>query len=166
MEPQPWSPGVKAGLVVGLIAVVAVLFGLGAALHLGPFTRAELSRGELIARGDEICRKAHAAFDLLQKKQPQTPQQASELTSRLIDIAEDERDRIAALDGPDDFDQEIQTYLDARDLGIEALRRGHSAADAGRSDIYDEVQAELAETQRQRIQIARLIGFAECSRKI
>lgn len=166
MEPQPWSPGVKAGLVVGLIAVVAVLFGLGAALHLGPFTRTELSRGELIARGDEICRKAHAAFDLLQKKQPQTPQQASGLTSRLIDIAEDERDRIAALDGPDDFDQEIQTYLDARDLGIEALRRGHSAADAGRSDIYDEVQAELAETQRQRIQIARLIGFAECSRKI
>jgi hypothetical protein len=166
MEPQPWSPGVKLGLVVGLVAIVAVLFGLGAALHLGPFTQSELSRGELIARGDEICRKAHAAFELLQEKQPQTPQQAAELTGRLIDIAEDERERIAALDGPDDFDQEIQTYLDARDLGIEALRRGRSAADAGRSDIYNEAQAELAETQSQRIQIARLIGFAECSRKL
>jgi hypothetical protein len=165
-EPQAWSPGVKLGLALGIVAVLAVLFALGAALHLGPFEREELTRGQLLAAGDEICRKAHAAFDQLQVRQPQTPDQAEALTTQLISIAQDERDRIAALNGPPDFDDEIQTYLKARDLGIEELRRGLKAAEAGRSDIYDEAQSELAETQRQRIQVARQVGFAECSRKV
>ena len=165
-EPQAWSAGEKLGLVAGIVGVLALLFSLGAVLHLGPFERSELSRGELLAQGDQICRKAHAAFEELQVKQPQTPDQAAALTGQLLAIAEDERDRLASLDGPDDFDDELQTYLDARDLGIEALRRGHQAAEAGRADIYAEAQAELAETQRQRIQIARQVGFAECSRKI
>jgi hypothetical protein len=165
-EPQAWSGGEKLGLVAGAVGVLAVLFALGAVLHLGPFERKELSQGELLAQGDEICRRAHAAFEELQVKQPQTPDQAAALTGQLLAIAEDERDRLAALDGPDDFDDELQTYLDARELGIDTLRRGHQAAEAGRADVYAEAQAELAETQRQRIQIARQVGFAECSRKI
>jgi hypothetical protein len=165
-EPQAWSPGTKLGLALGTVAVLAVLFALGAALHLGPFEREELTRGQLLAAGDEICRKAHSAFEQLQVRQPQTPDQAEALTTQLISIAQDERDRIAALNGPSDFDDEIQTYLEARDLGIEELRRGLKAAEAGRSDIYDEAQSELDETQRQRIQVARQVGFAECSRKV
>jgi hypothetical protein len=165
-EPQAWSVGVKVGLAFGIVAVLAIVFSLGAVLHLGPFAREELTRGELLAQGDEICRKAHAAFDQLQEKQPQTPDQAEALTGQLIDIAEDERDRLASLNGPDEFNDEIQTYLEARDLGIEVLKRGRQAAASGRADIYAEVQEELADTQRQRIQIARQVGFAECSRKI
>jgi hypothetical protein len=165
-EPQAWSLGVKLGLASGIAAVLLLIFALGAVFHLGPFERTELSRGELLAQGDEICRRAHAAFEDLQVKQPQTPDQAATLTGQLLDIAQDERNRLAALNGPDDFNAEIQTYLDARDLGIEALRRGREAAIAGRADEYAQVQSELAETQRQRIQIARQVGFAECSRKI
>ncbi len=165
-EPQAFSGGERLGLVAGVVGVLAVLFALGAVLHLGPFERKELSQGELLAQGDEICRRAHAAFEELQVKSPQTPDQAAALTSQLLDIALDERDRLAALDGPDDFNDELQTYLDARDLGIDTLRRGQQAAEAGRADVYAEAQAELAETQRQRIQIARQVGFAECSRKI
>lgn len=165
-EPQPWSFGIRLGLVAGVVGVLAVVFSFGAVLHLGPFERSELSRGELLAQGDEICRRAHAAFEQLQVKQPQTPDQAAALTAQLLDIAEDEHDRLASLDGPDDFDDELATYLAARELGIEALRRGQEAAEEGRADVYAEAQAELNETQRQRIQIARQVGFAECSRKI
>jgi hypothetical protein len=165
-EPQAWSTEVKLGLAVGLAAVLVLVFALGAVLHLGPFEREELSRGQLLAQGDEICRRAHAAFEELQAKQPQTPDQAEALTSQLLGIAEDERDRIAALNGPPDFDDEIATYLKARDLGIEALRAGREAAQSGSATDYEEAQDELAETQRQRIQIARQVGFAECSRKV
>jgi hypothetical protein len=165
-EPEPWSFGIKFGLVAGAIGVVLLILAIGAVAHLGPFEREQLTQGQLLAQGDEICRKAHAAFEQLQDKQPQTPDQAEALTSQLISIAQDERDRIAELNGPPDFDDEIQTYLDARDLGIEALKRGREAATAGRADTYAEAQKELAETQRQRIQIARQVGFAECSRKI
>ena len=45
-------------------------------------------------------------------------------------------------------------------------RMGRAAAESERPDTYAEAQNELAETQRQRIQIARQVGFAECSRKI
>jgi hypothetical protein len=165
-EPQPWSTEIKLGLGIGIVAVLLIVFALGAVFHTGPFEREELTRGQLLAAGDEICRRAHAAFEQLQAKQPQTPDQAQALTSQLIGIAEDERDRLAALNGPPDFDDEIATYLKARDLGIDALKRGRQAAEAGRADIYSEAQSELAETQRQRIQIARQVGFAECSRKV
>jgi hypothetical protein len=165
-EPQAWSTEVKLGLAVGISAVLILVFALGAVLHLGPFEREELSRGQLLAQGDEICRRAHAAFEELQIKQPQTPDQAEALTSQLLGIAEDERDRIAALNGPPEFDDEISTYLEARDLGIDALRRGNQAAASGRADVYEAALDELAETQRQRIQIARQVGFAECSRKV
>jgi hypothetical protein len=165
-EPHPWSFGVKFGLVAGVVGVVLLLFAIGAVAHLGPFEREELTQGQLLAQGDEICRKAHSAFAQLQTKQPQTPDQAETLTNQLISIAQDERDRIASLNGPPEFDDVLQTYLDARDLGIEALKRGRDAAQAERPDIYAEAQKELAETQRQRIQIARQVGFAECSRKI
>jgi hypothetical protein len=165
-EPQAWSTEVKLGLAVGIAAVLLLVFALGAIFHLGPFEREELSRGQLLAQGDEICRRAHAAFEELQAKQPQTPDQAEALTSQLIGIAQDERDRLAALNGPPEFDAAIATYLKARDLGIQALRDGHQAAEAGRADDYEEAQDELAETQRQRIQIARQVGFAECSRKV
>jgi hypothetical protein len=165
-EPRPWSFGVKFGLVAGVIGVVLLLFAFGAVLHLGPFERKQLTQGQLLADGDEICRKAHAAFEQLQLKQPQTPDQAETLMNQLISIAEDERNRIAELNGPASFDDAIQTYLDARDLGIEILKRGRDAAAAGQPDKYAEALTELAQTQRQRIQIARQVGFAECSRKI
>ncbi len=121
-EPQPWSFGVKFGLVAGVIGVVLLLLAIGAVAHLGPFEREQLTQGELLAQGDEICRKAHAAFDQLQDKQPQTPDQAETLITQLINIAQDERDRIAELNGPPEFDDEVQTYLDARDLGIQVLK--------------------------------------------
>ena len=165
-EPQAWSTEVKLGLAVGIAAVLLLVFALGAVFHLGPFEREELSRGQLLALGDEICRRAHAAVEELQAKQPATPDQAAALTDQLISIAQDERDRIASLNGPPEFDDEIATYLQARDLGIDALRRGRQAAQSGRADVYESAQDELAETQRQRIQIARQVGFAECSRKV
>ena len=62
-EPQAWSWGERLGLVAGALGVLAVLFALGAVLHLGPFERKELSQGELLAQGDEICRRAHDAFE-------------------------------------------------------------------------------------------------------
>jgi hypothetical protein len=153
-----WVLAVVAGAAV--LALVAVL------LNLGPFKEAELTRGELIARGDEICRKAHDAFTNLQDGPPRTASQAAELTTQLADIAGDEVDQIRALNGPPEFDAEIERYLAARERGIAFLRSGHDAAQARDTEAYVKSQAELARTQRERQRIARRIGFAECSRPI
>ncbi|MFI5121614.1 MAG: hypothetical protein ACHQJ5_01845 [Vicinamibacteria bacterium] len=166
MEPQ--EPRGKLGWIAGgvALAVVVVALALAILLDQGPFSEPELSRGELIARGDEICRKAHEAFAELQKKPPQTAGQATDLTGKLVDIASDELDEIGSLKGPPEFDAEIERYLTARERGIEALRRGRDAAEAGDNDAYVVAQAELADSQLERQRIARRIGFAQCSRPL
>jgi hypothetical protein len=164
VEPQrsrgPW------GWVLGGAGVLALLAVLAIALDLGPFDDPELTRGELIARGDEICRRAHEAFTDLQRQPPRTASEAADLTARLADIAADEADQIATLNGPPEFDAEIEDYVAAREEGIAAIRDGRVAADARESTGYARSQAEVAATQRERHAIARRIGFAVCSRPL
>jgi hypothetical protein len=160
-QPRGRLPWVLGG--VGLAGVLAVL---AIVLDLGPFTEPEVMRAELIARGDETCRKAHEAFVELQDQPPQTPRQASELTGQLIDIAEDESDQLESLNAPAELRPDLARYLAARERGIEALRRGREAADARDTDAYREAQAELADSQHERARIARGIGFGECSRPL
>jgi hypothetical protein len=148
------------GAVLALLAVLALVF------DLGPFREPELMRSELIARGDEICSRAHEAFADLQRRAPATAGQAAELTDRLIDIASGEADQIAALNGPPDFDAEIDDYVAAREVGIDAMRAGGDAAAEHDSEGYARSQAEVADTQRERRRIARRIGFAVCSRPL
>ena len=161
-----WAPGDRAGIAIAIAALVGVLVALAALLDLGPFADEELARAELIARGDEICERAHEAFVELQAEQPQTAREAHELTDQLVGIAEDERDEVADLNGPDDVDELVDRYLDAREEGIDALRAGRDAADADDADAYSEAQAELASAQADRHRLARDVGFSECSRPL
>jgi hypothetical protein len=163
---EPQEPRGRLGWIAGGVGLLVVLALLALVFELGPFTPEELTRGELIARGDEICREAHQAFTDLQEKPPQTPGQAAELTGKLVDIAADELDQIRSLEGPGDFDTEIERYLAARERGIEALEDGQAAAEDHAAGAYAAAQAELADSQLERRRIARLIGFAECSRPI
>jgi hypothetical protein len=166
MEGRLHAPGDRVGLAVALTALAGILVALAALLDLGPFGDDELSRAELIARGDEVCARAHDAFEELQRKPPQTAAQAEELTENLVGIAEDEFDEIAALDGPEDLDRRLDRYLDAREEGIDALAAGRDAAADGDPDAYVELQAEVAGAQDRRRDLARRVGFKECSRPL
>ncbi len=163
---EPLRPPGIWGWVLGGAGVLALLAVLALAFDLGPFKDPELTRGELLTRGDEICREAHDAFTDLQRVPPRTASQAAELTVRLIEIADDEADRIAALNGPSDFDAAIEDYVAAREEGIDAMRAGRDAASDRDSEGYARSQAEVASSQRERYRIARRIGFAVCSRPL
>jgi hypothetical protein len=152
--------------VLGGAGVLALLAVLALVFDLGPFREPERGRGELIARGDEICREAHEAFVDLQRRPPVTASEAAELTGRLIEIAGDEADRIGALNGPTEFDVQIDEYVAAREQGIDAMRAGRAAAQDRDGAAYARSQAEVADSQRERREIAREIGFAVCSRPL
>ena len=162
-EPRPAGALVW---VVGIAAVLAVLALLAAVFNLGPFRETQLGSGEVIARGDEICRRAHEAFVEVQREVPRTAEEAADLTARLIDIAEDEAKELEALNGPEVFDAGIDEYLAARREGIDAMRAGREAAEQGDAQGYGESQDEVAATQRERHRIARGIGFSVCSRPL
>lgn len=166
MEGRAWAPGDRAGMGIAIVTLIGVLVALAALLDLGPFADEELSRAELIARGDEICERAHDAFVDLQAEPPQTAGEAEDLTDRLVGIAGDERDEVDELDGPDDLDELVDRYIDAREEGIDALEAGRDAAEADDADAYAEAQAEVASAQSDRRRLAREIGFRECSRPL
>jgi hypothetical protein len=152
--------------LLGGAGALAVLAVLGMIFDLGPFKEPELTRGELIARGDEICSRAHDAFTELQRRPLRTASQAAELTDQLIDIAADEADQIEALNWPPEIDAEIDEYVAARQEGIEAMHAGRDAAEDRDAEGYTRSQAEVADTQHERREIARRIGFAICSRPL
>jgi hypothetical protein len=82
-------------------------------------------------------------------------------------VAEEERDAIAGLNEPESLTGPVDRYLEARERGIDLLHDGHAAAEDADPAAYEEVQAELASTQRDpRYELAREIGFEECSKPL
>ena len=124
----------------------------------------ELSRAELIAKGDEICERAHDAFREQQAEPPRTGREAAELTENLLGIAEDELDEIDDLNEPDELEDQLAGYLDARREGIDLIREGRDAAEDSDSSAYERAQGRLARTQHDpRYDLARELGFEVCS---
>ena len=147
-------------------AAVAAVFVAGATLDRGPFAEEELSRAALIARADQVCYVAHAAYVELQSDPPRSLEEAADLTASLLEIAEDEQARIEELDAPPELEAQLEDYLAARADGIEIMERGLAAARGGDEAAYVGAQRELERTQEERFRAAREIGFAQCSRPI
>lgn len=158
-------PGDRRRWALGGAGVLALLIVVVVILARWPFG-GELSRAEFIAQGDEICAEAHDAFEELQQVAPRTAHEAADLTERLVDIAEDELDEIERLNQPSELDDEVDRYLAAREEGIELLREGRDAAQAGEPGRYGAAQSRLDAGQRSRRSLAREIGFRECSRPL
>ena len=114
--------------VGGALGLLAALVVLAAVLGLGPFgdndTTESLGSGEFIARGDEVCRRAHDQFAELQPNPPITAQKAAALQEELIQISEGELDQIRALDAPPEVEEALNRYLRAREQGIALLKEG------------------------------------------
>ena len=143
-----------------MLFVIAAIFGLG------PFADEELTPAEFIGRGDQICKEAHDAFVDLQEAQPQTGQEAADLSDQLASIAADESDQIAELDRPAELDALVDRYLEARARGIDALEAGADAVGDDDGEAYRAQKRELLASQDERRRLATQIGFAECSRQL
>jgi hypothetical protein len=157
------GPGVVVAAVLGALVVVVALAAL---FDRGPFgdeDTASLSKGEFIAKGDQVCEQAHDQFADLQKKPPNSAEGAVTLTQNLVDISENELDQIRALDAPPEVQDALDRYLRAREQGIAALKRGLQAAQDRNARAYAKAQAEVAAGQVQRLKLAEAVGFTKCS---
>ena len=151
-------------IVAGVVALIGLLVALF--LLLDSSGGEELSREEFLAEGDEICAEAREAFTELQDKVPTTAREAVDLTGQLVNISEDEQGELRELNAPNEVDEQVDAYLSAREEGIELLRRGLEAAEDDDGQAYASAQARVAAQQTQRLELARALGFTECSRPI
>jgi hypothetical protein len=165
-EPRPPAkPADRRPVWIALGAIgVAALIVLAILLDLGPFADEELSDAEFLARGDEICREAHEEFERLQARRPNTASEAADLTGNLIEISEGELDEIRDLNPPAPLERPLGRYLDSREEGIEQLKKGLEAAEERDAFAYADAQAKVAAAQVRRLQLAKEVGFRECSR--
>ncbi len=156
----------RTGLAGGLVLAVGILIAIAAIFGLGPCAEDDLSVTEYLARGDEICTRAHDEFLDLQSATPRTPAEAAELVRALIDVAEEERDAIADLPAPISVSGRVDSYLAARDAGITQLNDGLKAAEAEDASAYRDTQAGLESSQARRQALAHEVGFNECSKPL
>ncbi len=157
----------RAGMTAAVAVLLGVLLALAALLDLGPCADDDLTLEEFLAQGDEICAEAHEEFLAIQDRAPRTPSDAAEQTSAVIEVAEEELDAIADLSEPESVSDQVESYLAARERGIDVLRDGLAAAEDVDADAYETLQAELAASQVDpRFEIAREIGFRECSKPL
>jgi hypothetical protein len=127
-------------------------------------TAAELTKSELIAKGDAICQDARARFAELQGSPPTTPEETATFTRQLIDITENEVSQLRALDAPSDVKPALDQYLQAMDENVDVLKQGLKAAQQSDATAYAQAQAKAVQDQVKRLQFAQAVGFKECSR--
>jgi hypothetical protein len=153
----------RTGLAAGIIGAVLLLGLVAIVFDLGPFSQDDLSAAEFLSQGDEICAETHDEFLDVQGSTPRTAAEAEMQVEALIELATQERDEIAELNGPESLSEEVAAYLKERDDGISILEDGLTAARDDDPQAYEEAQAKLASQQAKRQATARDLGFSECS---
>jgi hypothetical protein len=144
-----------------LVALWSAL-GLAAAAGCGGGPE-DVSAEELVARGDEICRKGTERFTELQPEPPANAAEAVELTGRLIEVSEDVLNELRDLRPPEELEADYTSYLEARGRALEFFRRGEDAAEAQDARGYAAAQQGVAKSASERRQLAEALGFEVCS---
>jgi len=155
--------------VTAALAAALTMVGCGGGDGSGTSTTASdepLTKQELIAKGDAICRQARTQFEQLQQNPPTTPQGAATLTQKLIDISETELSQLRDLSPPAVLKSSLDDYVGALDRNISVLKKGLKAAQQNDATGYAKAQAETVSEQVKRLQLARAVGFRECSRPV
>jgi hypothetical protein len=127
-------------------------------------TSEPLTKQDLIARGDAICKQALGQFQQLQQSPPTTAQGAATLTQHLIDISESELNQLRDLTPPASLQSGLDAYLKALEQNIAILKQGLKAAQQSDAAGYAKAQARTVSAQVKRLQLARAVGFEACSR--
>lgn len=159
-----------AGIRITCVALATLLIALLAGCGGGGTSSTtstggeELSKSELIAKGDAICKDAHDRFAELQGSPPTTPEESATFTQRLIDITESEISQLRALNAPASVKPALDNYLKALDKNVAILKQGLAAARNSDATAYAKAQAKAVEDQVERLQLAQAVGFKECSR--
>jgi hypothetical protein len=154
----------SAAALAALIAAGLAACGSGGSSTATTSTEAALTKSQLIAQGDAICKDAHDRFAALQGSPPTTPEETATFTQQLIDITESEVSQLRDLNAPAAVRPALDRYLSAMDKNVDVLKEGLTAAQQSDATAYSNAQAKAVKGQVKRLQYAQAVGFKECSR--
>jgi hypothetical protein len=164
---MPARTGWRLLCVTTLAALIGAGFGAcggGGGSSTTAATSARLTKSQLIAQGDAICKEARDRFAQLQGSPPTTAEETATFTQKLVDITESEVSQLRALNAPSQVKPTLDRYLRALDKNIDVLKQGLKAARRGDATAYAQAQAKAVQGQVKRLAYAQAVGFEECSR--
>ena len=123
----------------------------------------EVSAGELVQKGDEVCRGVQERFAEIQAQPPASASEGAEQAGELLGVADDAQAELRDIQPPEELRDRYDGYLDARDEVGAALERGKQAAENQDGAAYGRAQEEAAAGAPERRRLARGLGFKVCS---
>lgn len=154
-------------VILGGIAACALIVlagcGGGGDSTTSSTTADSLTKAKFLAAGDAICADGQRRFADARKNPPTTPASAAAFAQQLITITEDELGRLRDLSAPAAVQTNLDRYLKAVEQNIATLKQGLKAAEQNDVTGYQKAQAKTAQQQVQRLELARAVGFRQCS---
>jgi hypothetical protein len=122
-----------------------------------------VSAAQLDQKGDQICAIEQTKFNQIQAQPLANSTDAADQTKELIDVAETANSALDDLEPPDALRGALDIYLGARDDAIDLMKKGQDAAENQDSRAYEEAQAAVAKSAKERKRLADSLGFKVCS---
>ncbi|MBM3666837.1 MAG: hypothetical protein FJW90_05040 [Actinobacteria bacterium] len=153
--PTSVAGAVLAGFCAAGLALVAAGCGEDAE---------RVSAEELIARGDAICVEGRREFERIQAQDAPNAVAVAAQVDALVEVATDELNELRTMRPPDELQERYDSYLAARGRALKLLLQGRDAAEAKDAEAYGRAQAKAAAEQQRRLELARAVGFEQCSK--
>jgi hypothetical protein len=151
-------PALTRQTVVTLAAIAAA--GLLASCGGGDSATPEQFRAD----ANKVCRDLERNLDRIQRRLPQTADQAEEQASAIVDVSQQALDNLRKINAPDELSDAYDRYLNARERAIGFAEDSRDAAADNDADAYARGKRRLAAGQPERRREALGLGLNACSR--
>lgn len=116
------------------------------------------------ADANKVCRDLERNLDRIQRRLPQTADQAEEQASAIVDVSQQALDNLRKVDAPEELSEAYDRYLNARERAIGFAEDSRDAAADNDADAYARGKRRLAAGQPERRREALQLGLDACSR--
>ncbi len=143
----------------GITRLVLAFFAITAIGGCG--SEDAMSREEFVASGDSVCEEYNDKFASF--GEVRNLEALADQTADILDLYEEQLQRLRSLDAPSEVQGEYNEYLTTLEERNDILRRANEAAGQGDEREVVRVFEEGQQVSAQEQELARQIGFKECS---
>jgi hypothetical protein len=116
------------------------------------------------ADANKVCSDLERNLDRIQRRLPQTADQAEEQASAIVDVSQQALGNLRKIDAPEELSDSYDRYLEARERAIGFAEDSRDAAADNDADGYVRGKRRLAAGQPERRREALQLGLGACSR--
>ena len=150
----------RPGRSIVLLLTPLVLAGVAAGCGGG---KEQVTAAQLVQKGDQICREQQRKFTEIQAAPLVNASDGGDQAEALGDAAKNSLDDLRHFEPPQAQRVAYDRYLDAKDNALQYFDQAKDAADDLNGRAYSAAQTAEAAGAPERAQLAKALGFKDCS---